>query len=129
MQLFYESSSEDGFCEGLNLFKGRFEKLEPTDANLKIPHMGWNALTATQEHPLIPTEFDAPHVYFVHSYALVDWDPAEVIMTTEYGVTIPAMVVKGAFAGMQFHPEKSAYVGKKILERVIDYFELKGGNA
>ena len=59
------------------------------------------------------------HVYFVHSYALVHGEPAETIATTDYGGSVPAIVVAGNRAGTQFHVEKSQEVGIRLLSNFL----------
>jgi glutamine amidotransferase len=70
-------------------------------------------------HPLLDGLTSGDHVYFVHSYALVRGAPAETIATTDYGGTIPAIVVAGNRAGTQFHVEKSQDVGIRLLANFL----------
>jgi glutamine amidotransferase len=85
-------------------------------ADLKIPHIGWNALHFPQgeRHPLLASVGEEECVYFVHSFYAAQCDPA-VIATTEYGAELTAAVAKGNVMGCQFHPEKSGTVGLEIL--------------
>ena len=116
MQLLLEKSFEYGEHEGLGLIKGEIRPIAdviPTD--LKIPHIGWNALHfGTEKHPLFRYLNEGDCVYFVHSYYGTNCDDA-VIATAEYGVPLTAAVASGNVYGCQFHPEKSGRVGLDIL--------------
>ncbi len=121
MQLLLEKSYEYGEHDGLGLIKGNIipiSKVIPKD--LKIPHIGWNALTFTEnKSPLFKYINDGDHVYFVHSYYGADCDES-VIATAEYGVPLTAAVASGNVMGCQFHPEKSGKVGLNILRAFGD---------
>ncbi len=116
MQLLFEKSYEYGECEGLGLLKGKVIPMENTiPAELKIPHIGWNRLKFKQESPLFKYIDEGDYVYFVHSFYAVDCEES-LIATTDYGIDLTAAVGKGNVFGCQFHPEKSAEVGMKILK-------------
>lgn len=124
MQMLFEKSFEYGEHEGLGLISGQVVPMEgviPTD--LKIPHIGWNALRFTKESPLFSQIKDGDCVYFVHSYYAANCD-ADVIATAEYGAPLTAAVAKGNVMGCQFHPEKSGTVGLAILK---SFTQLKEG--
>ena len=123
MQLLFEKSYEYGEHEGLSFLKG---VVKPIPAKgLKIPHMGWNALSfGKSKHPLFKYLSEGDYVYFVHSYAAVDCDDS-VIALTEYGAPVTAAVSKGNVMGCQFHPEKSGDVGLKILKA---FCQMKEGS-
>ena len=115
LQLLFEKSYEYGEHEGLGLLKGSVVPMEGViPANLKIPHIGWNALHFRKESPLFRYIQNGDCVYFVHSYFASDCD-ASVIATTEYGAELTAAVRQGNVMGCQFHPEKSGDVGLNIL--------------
>ncbi len=115
MQLLFEKSFEYGEHEGLGLIKGSVIPLEGyITQNLKIPHIGWNALNLKKEHKLFKYIKDGDFVYFVHSYFAADCDEA-VIADTEYGKPVTAAAANGNVMGCQFHPEKSGTVGLNIL--------------
>ncbi|RDW17108.1 imidazole glycerol phosphate synthase subunit HisH [Oceanobacillus arenosus] len=119
MQLFYEQGFEDGSWEGLGFLKGSVNRITDT---VKVPHMGWNTLTAHQESPLLKTIADNPYVYFVHSYAVGgNFEADTLVASAQYGGTIPAIVKKRNIVGMQFHPEKSGTTGIQLLK---NYGEL-----
>lgn len=115
MQLLFDKSYEYGEHEGLGLIKGRVVPMEGViPAELKIPHIGWNALKIKGESPLFRHIHEGDCVYFVHSYYAADCDDA-VIATAEYGRELTAAVASGNVFGCQFHPEKSGSVGLGIL--------------
>ena len=115
MQLLFERSMEYGEHEGLGLLKGSVVPMEgviPT--NLKIPHIGWNALHFNNTHKLMKYIKENDCVYFVHSYFATDCEDS-LLATAEYGKELTAMVGKDNVMGCQFHPEKSGTVGLNIL--------------
>ena len=115
MQLLFEKSYEYGEHKGLGLIKGSIKPIaEVIDKNLKIPHIGWNALTLRGNSPIFKYIKDGDCVYFVHSYYATDCD-SSVIATSEYSAQITAAVQNGNVFGCQFHPEKSGEVGLNIL--------------
>lgn len=115
MQLLFEEGHEYGCHKGLGLIPGKVVPIaEVIPKELKIPHMGWNALNFTRESKLFARIKDGDHAYFVHSYYASDCDDA-VIATAEYGAPLTAAVEKGNVFGCQFHPEKSGAVGLEIL--------------
>ncbi|MBQ3220183.1 MAG: imidazole glycerol phosphate synthase subunit HisH [Clostridia bacterium] len=115
MQMLFEKSYEYGVHDGLSLIKGNIVPIKDViPPNLKIPHIGWNALSITGEkNGLFKYINDGDFVYFVHSFYGADCD--SVIATSEYGVPLTAAVTKGNVYGCQFHPEKSGKVGLNIL--------------
>ena len=115
MQLLFEKSFEYGEHEGLGLLKGQVIPMENTiPTNLKIPHIGWNALHFKRTSPLFKYLNENDCVYFVHSFYATDCKDS-VIATAEYGNELTAAVQKDNIYGCQFHPEKSGNVGLNIL--------------
>ena len=82
-----------------------------------VPHMGWNQLSTRTADPLLDGIGSNDYVYFVHSYAAPP-SPAT-LATTEYGVDVPAVVRRGNFRGVQFHPERSARAGARVLANFL----------
>ncbi len=118
MQLMAERGLEHTVTPGFGWIKG--DVAEMPAAGLRLPQMGWNGLRfATDSHPLLDGLRPDDHVYFVHSYALANGVPRETIATTDYGGTIPAIVVAGNRAGTQFHVEKSQEVGIRLLSNFL----------
>lgn len=121
MQLLFEKSYEYGEHKGLSLLKGSVVSMEGRlPEELKIPHIGWNALHFTKNHPLFKYIKEDDCVYFVHSYYAEGCDDS-LLATAEYGYELTAAVVKDNVAGMQFHPEKSGTVGLKILQAFCEW--------
>lgn len=115
MQLLFEKSYEFGAHTGLGLLKGSVIPMEGTiPEGLKIPHIGWNALTLCSQSKLLRYIQEGDCVYFVHSF-YVDPGAESVVATAEYGNQVTAAVQKDNVMGCQFHPEKSGEVGLKIL--------------
>lgn len=85
---------------------------------LRVPHMGWNALSILRKHPLLAGLDDGEQAYFVHSYAVPtgDWTLAD----SDYGEAFSAVIARDNFHGMQFHPERSAAVGARLLQNFLD---------
>ena len=121
MQLLFEKSYEYGEHRGLSLLKGSVVPMEGRlPRELKIPHIGWNALHFAKNHPLFKYIKEEDCVYFVHSYYAEGCDDS-LLATAEYGYELTAAVVKDNVAGMQFHPEKSGTVGLKILQAFCEW--------
>jgi len=118
MQLMAERGLEHRITPGFGWICG---DIAPLDApGLRLPHMGWNALSfAAGGHPLLDGVSPGDHVYFVHSYGLRGYAHTDLIATTDYGGTVPAIVVRGNRAGTQFHVEKSQEVGLRILANFL----------
>lgn len=113
MQLLFEIGEEFYNCEGLGFLKGTVKRIE---GDVKIPHMGWNALCFHKESPLLKGVDEGSHVYFVHSFYADIRDDEMLNASCEYGGQIPAIVSKGNIYGVQFHPEKSGMVGMELLK-------------
>ena len=123
MQLLFEESLEYGSHPGLGLIPGRVVPMAGViPPELKIPHIGWNALHFPQErdkHPLFRQVQEGEHVYFVHSYYAADCNDF-IIATADYGAPLTAAAARGNVMGTQFHPEKSGPVGLRILRAFCD---------
>ncbi len=118
LQLLFERSEETKGVEGLGILKGEICKFN-SDMELKIPHMGWNALSYPSEGRLFKGLDEGAYVYFVHSYYLKAMDESIVKATAEYGINFHASVEKDNVFACQFHPEKSSDVGLQILKNFI----------
>lgn len=121
MQLLLEKSFEYGEHEGLGLIRGEIRPISDViPKDLKIPHIGWNALHFKGEKSKIFKYInDGDFVYFVHSFYGAKCDES-VSATAEYGAELTASVEKGNVYGCQFHPEKSGEVGMKILKAFME---------
>ena len=125
MQLLFEKSYEYGIHQGLGLIKGEVRPIrDVAPVNLKVPHIGWNALDIKRDSPLLKNIKSGDCVYFVHSYYATDCEKS-VIATTEYGAPLTAAVQSGNIMGCQFHPEKSGEVGLSILRAFVQIGENK----
>jgi glutamine amidotransferase len=115
MQLLYEASQE-GDARCLGIIPGRASRL--TEApDRPVPHMGWNTLEIRHPCPLLAGLADGDHAYFVHSYALNLSDAT--VASTDYGAPFSACVQWRNFYGAQFHPERSAAVGARLLKNFL----------
>lgn len=117
MQLMATRGLEHGVAEGFGWIRGDVRLIEP-DADLKVPHMGWNTLETLRPHPLLDGLTLGPqglHAYFVHSYHVAADDEAQVLAVTDYGGQITAMVARDNVVGTQFHPEKSQALGLALI--------------
>ena len=115
MQLLFEESEEFGPVRGLGVLPGRVVRFAFADTALKVPHMGWNQISKTQDVPHLAGIDDGAFVYFVHSYYVVPADPALTATTTEYGVPFASAIARDNVFACQYHPEKSQRVGQVIL--------------
>jgi imidazole glycerol-phosphate synthase subunit HisH len=128
MQVLAERGLEHGETRGLGWIRGEIAPMAPgagaDGIPLPLPQMGWNTLEPAAggggaQHPLLEGVEPGAHAYFVHSYALQKGAAEEVAATTDYGGPVVAMVARGNVAGTQFHVEKSAEVGLRILANFL----------
>ena len=122
MQLMATSGHEHETTPGFDWIAGEVRRLDPADPTLKIPHVGWNALALARPHPLLAglgIEGGGQHAYFVHSYRLVPEDAGDMVLMTDYGGALTAMVARDNMAGTQFHPEKSQAFGLGLLANFL----------
>lgn len=121
MQMLFERSLEYGEYPGLGLLSGSVVPMEGViPSELKIPHIGWNALHIVKEHPIFKYVKENDYVYFVHSYFAKDC-PDSLLASCEYGAPLTAAVALGNISGTQFHPEKSGEVGLSILRAFAEW--------
>lgn len=119
LQLLFDESEEFGIHRGLGLIEGKVKRFQKS--NLKVPHMGWNLLTQTENHksPIfkdLPTDL---YLYFVHSY-YVETAYKYKISHTNYGIEFTSAIQHENIFGLQPHPEKSHDNGLKILKNFIE---------
>jgi glutamine amidotransferase len=122
MQLMATRGLEYDTTGGLDWIPGDVRPIRPRDPGLKIPHMGWNTLEASRDHPIlagIPTGPDGLHAYFVHSYALEARDSSDVVAVSDYGGPIVGVVGRDTMVGTQFHPEKSQALGLRLIANFL----------
>ena len=122
MQLMATRGLEHSTTPGLDWISGEVRPITPNDPNFKVPHMGWNTLLPTGEHPLlkdISLGENGLHAYFVHSYHLQPARPEVVLALSDYGGPIVAVVGRDNMVGTQFHPEKSQKLGLAIISNFL----------
>ncbi|MCX8477624.1 MAG: imidazole glycerol phosphate synthase subunit HisH [Sphingomonas sp.] len=113
MQLMADTGEERGVHAGLGWIPGTVRALPPSPG-VRVPHMGWNDVVPTADHPLI----EPGEAYFLHSFA---FEGKHVLATTEHGARITAAIGRDNMAGVQFHPEKSQRYGIALLERFLKW--------
>jgi glutamine amidotransferase len=124
MQLLATRGLEHGVTDGLDRIPGEVRRIEPDDPDLKVPHMGWNTLSAINSHPIldgITLGEDGWHAYFLHSYHLAADRPEDVVAAADYGGAVTAVVARDNVAGTQFHPEKSQRLGLKLISNFLKW--------
>jgi glutamine amidotransferase len=121
MQMMATWGREHGNHKGFDWIKGEVTALTPNNRALKIPHMGWNELTTTPDHPVFDGISKGDHVYFVHSYHLVPENADDVVATVDYGGDIIAAVGRDNIIGTQFHPEKSQSTGLLLIGNFLKW--------
>ncbi len=115
-QVLFSSSEEDGYSEGLKIFKGNFKRI---DNDMPIPHVGWNSCNFNKKSKLFNGIKDNTDFYFTHSYILEKFQKKNIATFTKYKTNFPSSVTHENIFGVQFHPEKSQYAGLKILENFL----------
>jgi glutamine amidotransferase len=121
MQLMARQGFEYEETEGLGWIDGRVERITPADPALKVPHMGWNDLVIDNPHPVLAGLATGEHAYFVHSYQMRMEDPAQRVAHVDYAGEITAIVARDTMLGLQFHPEKSAEAGLRMIANFLQW--------
>ena len=116
-QLLFAESEENGGATMLGFIPGRVTRM-PVRDDLPVPHMGWSQLHGLADDPLLEGVGEGDYAYFVHSYVCPD--TAATIACAAYGAEVPAMVRSGNRWGCQFHPERSAKAGARILKNFLE---------
>ena len=119
MQLMAKRGEEYRETPGLGWINGSVQRIKPQDSKLKIPHMGWNNLVVDAPHPLLDGIETGDHAYFVHSYQMAMDDPKQRLAHVDYGGKITAIVGQDTMVGTQFHPEKSAATGLRLIANFL----------
>ncbi|MGC6456649.1 MAG: imidazole glycerol phosphate synthase subunit HisH [Coraliomargaritaceae bacterium] len=118
LQALFEHS-EEGDTPGLGVFKGRVRRF-PAGTGLKIPHMGWNAVTFESEDPLVDGLISGKdQFYFVHSFYVEPEEDSLVLFQTEYGQSFVSGIRSGNCYATQFHPEKSQAKGLQLYRNFM----------
>ncbi|NJC27082.1 imidazole glycerol phosphate synthase subunit HisH [Neolewinella antarctica] len=107
------SHSEEGDVDCIGVFPEKVKRFRPENGD-KVPHMGWNTVRLNERNDWVSPEIDGEYCYYVHSYYVEAG--SDTVATTEYcGKEYASMMRRGNFYAAQFHPEKSAGVGERIL--------------
>ena len=115
-QLLFERSEENGGVTMLGFIPGEVRRLN-IRPDLPVPHMGWTRLDNLKDDPILEGVAEGSYAYFVHSFVCPDTDAT--IACADYGTEVPAMVRTGNRWGCQFHPERSAEAGARILQNFL----------
>ncbi len=121
MQMMATRGLEYQLTPGFDWIGGDVVRIEPGDAALKVPHMGWNDLVIDHPHPVLDGIATGDHAYFVHSYHFRVANPAERLAHCDYGTEITAIVGRGNMVGTQFHPEKSQKTGLRLIANFLTW--------
>lgn len=121
MQLMAKQGHEYETTRGLGWVDGEVSKITPYDPALKVPHMGWNDLIIDAAHPVLDGVKNGDHVYFVHSYHMRMATAAHRLAHVDYASDITAIVGRDTMIGLQFHPEKSATLGLKMIGNFLTW--------
>ena len=121
MQLMAREGREYEVTRGLGWIDGVVDRITPRDANLKIPHMGWNDLIIDAPHPVFDGINTGDHCYFVHSYQMKVGTASERLAHVDDAGDVTAVVGRDNMVGMQFHPEKSADVGLRMIGNFLNW--------
>ncbi|BBB23073.1 glutamine amidotransferase [Abyssogena phaseoliformis symbiont OG214] len=119
LQLLFDHSEENNGIDGLSIISGNVVKFAKN--NLKVPHMGWNTVKQSIEHPLWHNINDNTRFYSVHSY-YIEASHADVIAgSTNYGVDFTCAIAQDKLFAVQFHPEKSQHDGLQLLSNFVSW--------
>ena len=135
LQALYHHSMENGGTAGFGLFDGTVRHFNGDDDGnakavrglpqksqaIKIPHMGWNNVRHTRDHPLWHGIEDQQRFYFVHSYFVDSARCTEVVGTCEYDTVFTAAAARDNIFATQFHPEKSQHAGLQMLKNFVNW--------
>ena len=119
LQLLFDESDEHGTTPGLGLLRGRVERfpeIGPDGRRLRVPHIGWNDVRFSGNHPMLAGLPAEDQFYFVHAYRAVPKEESVVVGVTDYGGAFAAAVATERMFAVQFHPEKSQSAGKRLLD-------------
>ena len=119
MQLMAKRGKEYRETPGLGWINGSVKRIKPHGSTFKVPHMGWNNLVLDAPHPLLDGIETGDHAYFVHSYQMAMDDPKQRLAHVDYGGKITAIVGQDTMVGTQFHPEKSAATGLRLIANFL----------
>lgn len=121
MQMLATRGLEYRETPGFGWIAGDVVRIAPSDASMKVPHMGWNDLIIERPHPVLNGIETGQHAYFVHSYHFRVANPAERLAHCDYGGDITAIIGRDTIVGAQFHPEKSQSAGLRLIANFLTW--------
>jgi len=119
LQVLFDEGDEHGVTPGLGIFPGRVERFPdrtPDGGQLRVPHIGWNTVKFSGDHPMLAKLPDEDCFYFVHSYRAIPDRASDVVGRVDYGGEFAAAVAREGMFAVQFHPEKSQSAGRRLLD-------------
>ncbi len=121
MQMLATRGLEYGETPGFDWIGGEVLRIAPADPALKVPHMGWNDLQIARPHPVLEGVSTGDHAYFVHSWQFRTKSPEHLVASVDYAGPVTAIVARDNIVGTQFHPEKSAATGLRIIANFLNW--------
>ena len=119
LQMLFDEGDEHGVTPGLGILPGRIERFPdraPDGEQLRVPHIGWNTVKFSGDHPMLSKLPDEDCFYFVHSYRAIPDRASDVVGRVDYGGEFAAAVAREGMFAVQFHPEKSQSAGRRLLD-------------
>ena len=119
LQVLFDEGDEHGVTPGLGVLPGRVERFPdqtPAGEQLRVPHIGWNTVKFSGDHPMLSRLPDEDCFYFVHSYRAIPNRASDVVGRVDYGGEFAAAVAREGMFAVQFHPEKSQSAGRRLLD-------------
>ena len=119
LQVLFDEGDEHGVTPGLGILPGRIERFPdktPDGEPLRVPHIGWNTVKFSGDHPMLAKLPDEDCFYFVHSYRAIPDRASDVVGRVDYGGEFAAAVAREGMFAVQFHPEKSQSAGRVLLD-------------
>jgi glutamine amidotransferase len=119
LQVLFDEGDEHGVTPGLGILSGRIERFPdrtPDGEQLRVPHIGWNTVKFSGDHPMLSRLPDEDCFYFVHSYRAIPNRASDVVGRVDYGGEFAAAVAREGMFAVQFHPEKSQSAGRRLLD-------------
>ncbi len=119
LQVLFDEGDEHGLTQGLGILPGRIERFPdktPDGEQLRVPHIGWNTVKFSGDHPMLAKLPDEDCFYFVHSYRAIPDRTSDVVGRADYGGEFAAAVAREGMFAVQFHPEKSQSAGRRLLD-------------
>jgi glutamine amidotransferase len=126
VQLLFELGEEHGLTDGLGVVKGRVQRFADVDsegARRRVPHIGWNEVQFSGQHPMLEHLPERDFFYFVHSFRPVPTDEGVVVGRTHYGDEFASAIAQDSIFAVQFHPEKSQHAGLRLLNAYCSWVE------